>query len=116
MKKNYDQSVELNHNVNWPYIPDHPDRTLIIGSSESGKINLLLNLVKHQRPDNDKIYLYFKGQLESKYKFLINRKEKLAIKKSKAPKEFIDYSETIDDIYEILEDYNPTKKKSVASV
>ena len=23
MMKNYDQSVEINHNPNWPYIPDH---------------------------------------------------------------------------------------------
>ena len=23
MKKNYDQSVEINHNPNWPYIPHH---------------------------------------------------------------------------------------------
>ena len=28
--KNYDQSVEINHNPNWPYIPDHPYRTLFI--------------------------------------------------------------------------------------
>ena len=24
MIKNYDESVEINHNPNWPYIPDHP--------------------------------------------------------------------------------------------
>ena len=35
--KNYDQSVEINHNLNWHYIPDHPYRILIIGGSESGK-------------------------------------------------------------------------------
>ena len=23
--KNYDQSADLNHNPNWPYIPDHPE-------------------------------------------------------------------------------------------
>ena len=26
MMKNYDESVEINHNSNWPYIPDHPYR------------------------------------------------------------------------------------------
>ena len=31
----------------------------------------------------------------------------------KNPKVFIDYSQTIDDIYENLEDYNPTKKTRV---
>ena len=33
------------HNKNWPYIPDHPYRTLVIGGSESGKTNVLLNLI-----------------------------------------------------------------------
>ena len=28
----------------------------------------------------------------------------------KNPKKFIDYSQTIDDVYKNLEDYNPTKK------
>ena len=31
MMKNFDQSVEINHNPNWPYIPDHPHIMLIIG-------------------------------------------------------------------------------------
>ena len=31
MMKNYDQSVEINHNPNWPYVSDHPYRILIIG-------------------------------------------------------------------------------------
>ena len=31
------------HNKNWPYIPDKPYRTLIIGGSGSGKTNALLN-------------------------------------------------------------------------
>ena len=33
------------HNPNWPYIPDNPYRTLIIGGSGSGKTNALLNLI-----------------------------------------------------------------------
>ena len=40
-----------------PYIPDHPYRILIIGSSVSGKANALLNL-KNEQNDIDKIYLY----------------------------------------------------------
>ena len=31
MKKNYDQSVNLNRDLNWPYIPDLPYRILIFG-------------------------------------------------------------------------------------
>ena len=31
MMKNYDQSVEINHNQDWPYLPDHSYRILING-------------------------------------------------------------------------------------
>ena len=50
----YDQSVEINHN---DLIPAHPYRIIIIDGSGSRKTNVLLNLVKHQRLDIDKIYL-----------------------------------------------------------
>ena len=55
MMKNYDQSVEINHNPNWPYILDHLYRTLIIGNSGSAKTNVLVNLIKNQ----DKILTKF---------------------------------------------------------
>ena len=47
------------HNPNWPEIPDHPYRVLLIGGSGSGKTNAILNLINHE-PDIDKIYLYGK--------------------------------------------------------
>ena len=65
--KNYDQLIEINHNLNWHYIPDYPYRILIIGGSGSGKTNMLLNLVNHQQPDIDNIYLYVKDPFELKY-------------------------------------------------
>ena len=37
---------------------------------------MLLDLIKHQVQDVDKIYLYVKGPLETKYQSLINRKRK----------------------------------------
>ena len=43
--KNHEQSVEINHNPNWPYIPDHPYTILII-VGPGGKTNVLLNLIK----------------------------------------------------------------------
>ena len=61
MVKNYDELLLINYNQNWPYISDHFDRILIIGSSGSGKTNELLNFIKHQQPDVDKIYLYVKN-------------------------------------------------------
>ena len=39
----------IEHNPKWPYIPDHPYRILIIGSSGSGKMNALLNLIKNSQ-------------------------------------------------------------------
>ena len=48
MMKNHDESVEINHNPNWPYIPEHLYRILIIDGSRVGQINVLLNLVKHE--------------------------------------------------------------------
>ena len=78
--KNFDESAKINHNPNWPYIPNHPYRILIIGSSGSSKNNVLLNLTKRQRPNIDKNYLYIKGPYKSKYQLFINGKQKLGNK------------------------------------
>ena len=74
---------------------------------------VLLGLRKNQRPDIDKIYLYVKDSFKSTYQLLINRREKVRVKTLKNPKAFIDYLETVDDVYENLKDYNPTKKRRV---
>ena len=31
LMKNYNESVEINHNSNWPYVSDYPDKFSIIG-------------------------------------------------------------------------------------
>ena len=41
----YSNENKIIHNENWPYIPDHPYKILIIGGSGSGKTNALLNLI-----------------------------------------------------------------------
>ena len=78
---NFDNYVNENrteHNKNWPYIPDHPYRILIIGGSRSGKTNVLLNLIENQ-PEINKIYLYAKDLYEAKYQYLIRIREKVGI-------------------------------------
>ena len=68
--------IKLSIIKNWPYIPDHPYRILIIRGSGSGKKNVLLNLIENQ-PDIDKIYFYAKDPFEAKYQYLINKKERV---------------------------------------
>ena len=72
---------------------------------------MLLNLIKTQRSNIDRIYLHVKDPFEWKYQLFINGREKVGIKKLKNPKAFIGYLQTIDDVYENFEDYNPAKKK-----
>ena len=62
------------HNPNWPQIPDHPYRILIIRGAGSGKTNSLFNLINWWS-DIDKIYLYVKDPYEVKYQFLINKRQ-----------------------------------------
>ena len=37
------------HNLEGPYVPDHPYRMLIIGGFGSGKTNAFLNLIKKNK-------------------------------------------------------------------
>ena len=67
MIKKYDESVEIKHNPNWLYINDHSYRISVINGSGSGKTNMLLKLIKHQRPDINKICLFLNNPFESKY-------------------------------------------------
>ena len=96
------------HNENCPYIPDHLYKILIIGGSESGKTNALLNLINNQ-PDISKKYLYAKDPYEAKYQFLINKRDKIGLKHFNDPKAFIEYSNDMHDVYKNINDYNTDK-------
>ena len=93
------------HNEKLPYIPDDPYRILIIGGSGSGKTNALLNLINEQH-DIDKIYLYARDLNEPKYKMFIKERKDARIKHLNDPNAFIECSNTIDDVYENIHDYN----------
>ena len=86
------------HNPNWPEIPDHPQRILIIGASVSGKTSPLFNLINQQK-DIDKIYLYAKD---------LNEEEILMILKL-----FTENSDNMDDIYKNIKEYNPNKERKI---
>ena len=98
------------YNEIWPYILDHPYRILIIGGSGSEKTNTLINLMNEQN-DIDKIYLYAKDLSEPKYRYLIKKCVNVEIKHFNDPNTFIECSNTMDDVYENINDYNPIKKK-----
>ena len=68
------------HNANWPQIPDHPYRILIVGGSGSCETNALLNNVISHQQDTDKIYLYLKDLYDTKYQLLIHKREGAAKK------------------------------------
>ena len=114
MMKNYDQSVEINNNQSRSYIPEHPNRILFIGGLGLGKTNVLLKLIKIK--DHILTKFIYMSKIHSKYHLLINNRKNIGIKKIKNPKMFIDYSQTIDDVYQNLEHYNLTNKMRVLIV
>ena len=84
----------------WPY------SVLITGPSGSGKNNALLNLIQKQDNDNliKKIYLYAKDLRDPKYQFLIKKRENAGIKNLDNPSAFMEYSNTMDDVYDNIND------------
>ena len=102
---NFDECNEsiIEHNSKWPYIPDHPYRILIVGGSGSGKTIALLNLINNQ-PDIDKIYFSAKNPYETKYQYLINKREKVGLNHFNDPKAFMEYSNDTQDVYKNTED------------
>ena len=111
----YTNENKIDHNLKWPYVPDHPYRILIIGGSGSGKTNALLSLIYNQ-PDIDKIYLYAKDPYEAKYQCLINKREKVGLDHLDDHKAFMEYSNGMQDVYKNIEDYNIGKKRKVLIV
>ena len=72
--------------------PDHSHRILIIGVSGS-------------------VYLYVQDLSEPRYEFLIKKREDVGIKHFNDPSAFIDCSNTMDDVYENIDDYNPNGQR-----
>ena len=114
---NFNDVVKENikeHNPNWPNIPDHPYRILIIGGSGSEK-KKSFNLI-NQQSDIDKIYLYAKDPYEAKYQFLIKKHEDVGKKHFNDLKDFIEYSNNMVDIYKNIEEYNLNKQHKIIIV
>ena len=88
---------------------------MIIGGSGSGKTNALINFINEQN-DIDKIYLYAKDSSEPKYEYLIKKRKDLGIKHFNDPNAFTECSNTMDDVYENINDYNRSRKRKILIV
>ena len=75
----------------------------------------MLNLINEQK-DINKIYLYARDLSESKYEYLIKNRENAAIKHLNDSKAFIECSNTMDDVYENINDYNPNRRRKILIV
>ena len=100
------------HNEKWPDSPDHPYRILIIGGSESGKTKTLLNLINKQ-DDIDKKILYAKDLNKPKYEYLIKKRENAEINHLNDSNAFIECFNTMNDVYENINDYNPSRERKI---
>ena len=91
---------------------------MVIGASGSGKTNALINLINEQDKHEfiDKIYLYARDLNEPKYQFLIKKREDAGIRYLNDPNAFIEYSNTMDGIYENINDYNPSREGKILIV
>ena len=88
---------------------------MIIGGSGSGKTNASINLINEQN-DTDKFYLCARDLSKPKYDYLIKRREDVGIKHVNNPNTFIECSNTMDDVYENIHDYNPGRKRKILIV
>ena len=85
------------------------------GGSGSGKTNPLFNLIGQQN-DTDNSVLYAKDLSELKYEFLIKKRENAGIKHLNDSNAFIECSNTMDDVYENIDDYNPSRERKILIV
>ena len=102
-------------NEKQPCIPDHPCRILIIGGSGSGKTKALFNLIIEQN-GIDKIYLHARDSSKPKYEYLIKKRENAGINHLNDSNAFIECSDNVDDVYENIDAYNPSRRRKILIV
>ena len=87
-------------------------RIKIIASSGAGKANALINLLNEQN-NIDKIYLYARDLSEPKYEYFMKKREDTRIKHVNNPNAFIECWNTMDDVYENINDYNLSRRRKI---
>ena len=108
--KNYDQLIKINDNPNWPYIPHHPYRILIIGGSGLGKTNVLLNLIKKSTTRYWQNLFIFQRSIRIKVSIIYQQKRKCRnLKNEKIQK----HSLIIHKKLMMIEDWRKRKGKKI---
>ena len=79
---------------------------LIIASSRSEKSSELLNLIKKQ-------YVYVKDINESKYQYLIKKRENSGLENMKNPKALIEYSNNMQNFHKNIKEHSASIKYNV---
>ena len=69
-----------------------------------------------EEDDIDKISLYAKDLSEPQYEFLIKKRENAGIKHINDSNAFIECSNTMDEFYENINDYNPSRQRKILIV
>ena len=62
------------------------------------------------------MYLYARDLNEPKYEYLIKKCKNIGIKHLNDPNALIECSSTMDDVYENIDDYNPSRKREKLTV
>ena len=75
----------------------------------------MLNLIK-EKDDIDKVYLYVKDLSEPKSEFLIKKRENVGIKHLNDPSVFTKHTDTMDDVFEDINEYNSARKRKMLIV
>ena len=88
---------------------------MIIEGSKSGKTNSLINLINEQN-DIDKISLYAKDLSEPWYEYLIKKCKNAGLKHFNDLNALIECSDILDDVYENIDDYSPSRKRKILMV
>ena len=70
----------------------------------------MIHLINKQN-DIDKIYLNARDLSKPKCEYLIEKREYVGIKYLNNPNAFVECSNTMDDVYENINDYNPIRKR-----
>ena len=113
---NYDNVTKKHeHNLNLPQITDHPYRILLIGGSGlekethyliwwNNKTMMIIALLSKLYVQ--KLYvqkLYVQDSYETKYLYLIKKREKNGLENLKDLKAFIEYSNNMQDVIKNIE-------------